>query len=74
MIYDYSKLKGRIIEKCGSQNAFAKAMGLSERSISLRLNNRLYFKQSEIDDALKILELDDCDIMPYFFTKAVQRN
>ena len=33
MSYDYSKLSGRIVEKCVTQACFAEAMGLSERSI-----------------------------------------
>ena len=39
MPYDYSKLNGRIVEKCGTQANFAEMMGLSERTISLKLNN-----------------------------------
>lgn len=35
MLYNYSKLIGRIIEKFCTQAEFAKAMGLSERSIYL---------------------------------------
>ena len=33
MAFDYSKLNGRIVEKCGSQGNFARQMELSERSI-----------------------------------------
>lgn len=72
MKYDYSKLKGRIIEICGSYRNFANKMGTSERTVSLKLNNKLYFKQSEIEKAVKILKLDSKDIQPYFFTKNVQ--
>ena len=38
MAYDYAKLNGRIIEKCGTQAVFAERMGLSERTVSLKLN------------------------------------
>ncbi|WP_080732574.1 DUF739 family protein [Carnobacterium maltaromaticum] len=38
MSYDYSTLVGRITEKLGTQYNFALAMGLSERSVSLKLN------------------------------------
>lgn len=37
--YDYSKLNGRIVEICGTQANYAKAINLSERSVSLKLNN-----------------------------------
>ncbi|WP_459831247.1 DUF739 family protein [Howardella ureilytica] len=39
MSYDYSKLKGRIIEKYNSNKNFSKKMNISERSLSLKLNN-----------------------------------
>ena len=39
MAYDYSKLLGRITEKYGTQAQFSGAMGMSERSLSLKLNS-----------------------------------
>ena len=55
MTIDYSKLKGRIKEKYGSQQDFAKAIGLSEKNISDKLNNKSYWKQSDIDAATELL-------------------
>lgn len=72
MIYDYSKLSGRIIEKCGSRENFAKKMKLSSRSVSLKLNNKVAFKQTEMQRAMKVLELSEDDIGPYFFNLKVQ--
>ncbi len=72
MAYNYSKLNGRIIEKCGTQGKFAELMGLSERTISLKLNNKIMFKQDEITKAAKILEISIEDIQQYFFTLKVQ--
>ena len=74
MAYDYSKLNGRIVEKCGTQANFAEMMGLSERTISLKLNNKISFKQPEIQKALKILDLSINEIQAYFFTLKVQYN
>ena len=53
MAYDYAKLNGRIIEKCGTQAVFAERMGLSERTISMKLNNKIAFKQPEIQKAFE---------------------
>ena len=39
MMFNYDKLKGRIVEKFGTQMAFSKALGVSERTLSLKLNN-----------------------------------
>ena len=53
---------------------FAERMGLSERTISLKLNNKVAFKQPEIQKALPILGLTESDIQAYFFTLKVQNN
>ena len=44
ILFDYSKLKGRITEKCGSQKVFAKLMGLSEASLTSKLRGYTFFK------------------------------
>lgn len=72
MAFDYSKLNGRIVEKCGSQGNFAKQMELSERSISLKLNNKISWKQLEIQKAIDVLGLTTNQIKDYFFTPKVQ--
>lgn len=69
-MYDYSKLCGRIIEICGTQSSFAKKMDLSERTISLKLNNKLPWKQNEMFRAIKVLELQISDIQHYFFCES----
>ena len=72
MAYDYSKLLGRITEKYGTQARFSAAMGLSERSLSLKLNSKVHFKQPEITKACSLLGIDSADIAAYFFTLDVQ--
>ncbi len=72
MVYDYSKLNGKIVEVCGTQSNFARMMGLSERTMSLKLNNKIVFKQDEIMKATKILNLSISEIQNYFFKLVVQ--
>lgn len=72
MPYDYSKLSGRIVEKYETQAKFADAMDLSERSISLKLNGKVGWKQSEITKACKVLGLALTEIPAYFFAAKVQ--
>lgn len=72
MPINYDKLKGRIVEKCGTRGAFAKAMNLSERTVSLKLSGKIAWKQPEIVKALEVLELGANDIQSYFFDLKVQ--
>ena len=74
MSYDYSKLKGRIAEKCGTQTALAKEIGWSERTLSLKLNGKIAFSQSDIEDMMRVLDIKRKDIQAYFFTVDVQAN
>lgn len=72
MTFNYSKLKGRIVERFGSQTSFAKALSCSERTLSLKLNNKVPWKQTEICEVAVLLEISDEEIQEFFFTKKVQ--
>ncbi len=67
MPYDYSALWGAIYKKCGTQAVFAEKIGLSERSVSLKLNGKIGWKQAEIDRACTVLEIPKKSIPDYFF-------
>ena len=73
LVYDYSKLKGRIKEIFDTHENFALAVGLSVRSVSLKLSSLRSWKQDEIMKAISVLGLTDDDIQAYFFTLKVQR-
>lgn len=72
MKFDYSKLKGRIIEKYGKQAAFAKAIGISEHTMSFKLNGKNCFTQNEIKSICEKLTIPILEIGDYFFTAEVQ--
>lgn len=69
--YDYSKLKGRIKEVCGTQDALASRIGLGRVTLSQRLNNLSNFSQSEIAKMTKELNIPNEEIPIYFFTTIV---
>lgn len=73
MSFDYSKLSGKIREKYGTQSNFAKVMGMSERSLSLKIGGKRAWTQAEMDKAISCLELSCQDIPDYFFKKKVQK-
>lgn len=68
-MFDYSKLCGRIIEKCGTRSAFAEQMGLSPSNITGRLKGYVKFTPEDIAKAAEILEIPAEEIGTYFFTK-----
>lgn len=72
MAFNYSKLKGKIIEKFETNANFAAAMGWSEKTLSLKLNGKVAWKQTDIMRAIELLDLSTEDIQVYFFELKVQ--
>lgn len=68
----YAKLRGKIKEVYGTQDAFAKAMGMSTVSLSQRLRGKLEWKTSEIAKACELLSVPLEDNATYFFARKVQ--
>lgn len=71
MKYDYSKLKGLIREKFGTQRKVAEKMGISPRSMSMKMTGKRFFQQDEISFLCKLLGIQATDIYDYFFTPKV---
>lgn len=71
VVFDYSKLRGRIIEKYRTQSNFAYKVGMSNRSMSLKLNNGIAFGQKDIIRWCDLLDIQINDIPEYFFNKKV---
>lgn len=68
MVFIYNKLRGRIVEKYGSQAEFAKKIGQSEQSVTAKLASRQSFTQENILSWSQALDIDQDDIGAYFFT------
>ncbi len=72
MAFNYSRLKGRIVEKFGNQKNFAKAMNWSEKTLSKKINGDVFWRQTDICKALRLLDLTVNDVQEYFFETEVQ--
>lgn len=72
MRFNYAKLKGRIKEKYGTQEDFAKVMGLTPTTFSFKINGKAKWKQDEIVKAVELLEISQDEIVEYFFNYKVQ--
>ena len=64
---DYSKLRGAIREKYGTQQAFALDMPMSEASLSAKLNGRTEWQTDEIVRACELLGIPLERAHEYFF-------
>ena len=69
MCFDYSKLKGRIIEMYGNQGAFAVALGVSKNTLSKKMQNKIRFTSSDIIKITEMLNIPKEEIGNYFFCK-----
>lgn len=67
MPYRYNKLRGRIVEKYGTQGKFAEALGLSNNSLSNKLNCKIGFSQDDILKWAELLDISSSDFYEYFF-------
>lgn len=70
-MFNYSKLKGRIVEKNMTQNDVAEKMNIAKSTLNLKLNNKILFSQDDIISISRILEIPKEDIGQYFFTENV---
>lgn len=70
----YSKLRGKIKEVFGTQDAFAQAMGMDRSTLSLKLNNKSEWTMTEIEKACCLLGIPINEVYLYFFTVKVGKS
>ena len=68
MPYTYNKLRGRIVEKYGSQAAFANELGRSQVCVSRKLQCKTEFSQEDMNVWAGLLDIDLSEYGSYFFT------
>lgn len=68
VLFDFSKLRGRIVEKFGTLERFAEEGGHSKGWISTRVNNVVPWDGPEIHESCVLLDIPFEDIPAYFFT------
>lgn len=74
MNYKTDKIRARIVEKFGSQKAFAEAAGINETTLSKNLKNGIEWKGSNMMKAIKLLEIPNTEIDLYFFDPVVEKT
>lgn len=68
MSFGYNALRGRIVEKFGTQVRFAERLGISATALSAKMNCKTEFSQEDIEKWRSLLGIEKADIGHYFFT------
>lgn len=69
--YSYDDLKGKIRARYKTQDNFATALGISNTTLSAKLNCKTEFTHDEIARCIDLLGLSKDNIPQYFFTENV---
>lgn len=67
MSFDYSKLRGRMVERGVTQAQLAEKIGINKATLSVKLNGRYGFVTDEILSICKELGIHTEEISNYFF-------
>lgn len=71
-MYNYSRIRGKIKEIFGTQEAFSKAIGLSATTVSDKLNQKVEWSQKEMEKTMVALKIPIKLIPLYFFCDETQ--
>ena len=74
LAFDYNRLRGKIREVFRTQDKFAKALGISKATLSLKLNNVSEFTQKEMLTSMNLLRENPEHVDLYFFTPKVRKT
>ena len=71
MAYQTDKLEARIVERFGTQKAFAQAIGVSRSAVCRYLKDGRDWRGSSLMKAIRALEIPNDEIDSYFFVPRV---
>lgn len=72
--FDYSKLRGRIKEKIGTEGKFAIAIGRTQNYLTSVWNGNSFLSQKDVVNSCGVLDIDYDDIGVYFFCEKGSHN
>ena len=70
MLFDYSKLRGMIVEKCTSVENFSKEFGKTSTTVGRKLSGKSQWTIDEMVIACNILNIPPNEVSLYFFCSA----
>lgn len=72
--FDYSKLRGRIVEKYGSVANYCNETGRDKATFYTKLTTGGFFKQETIIAIAQSLDIPEAEYIAYFFTPVVVKS
>jgi hypothetical protein len=70
MSFDYSKLRGRIIEKYGTLRDFAEALDVSQKTVTFKMKGYSGFSQADIVRWCDLLDIPVTEASLYFLKQS----
>lgn len=67
----YSKLRGRIVERYGSQRKFSKDAGISNVSVTRKMTGKVGFSQKDIVKWSELLGIETGQIADFFYPESL---
>lgn len=74
MQFDYSKLRGRIVEKFGTIERFTQKLDISSVSVYKKLNNKAGFSRQDMITWGNLLDIPEEQYTLYFFQQKLIEN
>lgn len=68
MTFTYNKLRGRIVERYRTQEAFAQEIGITKNALSRKMTGKAGISQEDITKWCELLGIEINEIGEYFFT------
>lgn len=68
MAYTYNKLRGRIVERYRTQEAFAQEIGITKNALSRKMTGKAGISQEDIAKWCQLLDIQIAEIGEFFFT------
>ena len=69
-----AKLRGRIVEKYGSQVRFAEKIGKTVQTVTAKLNGNSGFSQDDIVEWATALDIESNSVGDYFFAHLLSKS
>lgn len=67
LLYDYTRLKKRMKDMRYTQTTLAREIPMDRQTLSTKLSHRSMFKQNEISEIARVLNIDAEEFGSYFF-------